>query len=164
MDNDVIGQIKSEISSYGQSIGEVGKLRLVGLISRVLGLFLLMFIVLLLVFALLSFGAVAIIDTLTNHMPLWVASLIMGGVYLVLLILVIVCRKPLFVHPFIKVLTAEVKTEEELALKTIEAEHKVELQTIRLNNQVATATQSLNLIFSVIGSIRRLIFGRKRKG
>ena len=164
MDNDVIGQIKSEISSYGQSIGEVGKLRLVGLISRVLGLFLLMFIVLLLVFALLSFGAVAIIDTLTNHMPLWVAALIMGGVYLVLLILVIVCRKPLFVHPFIKVLTAEVKTEEELALKTIEAEHKVELQTIRLNNQVATATQSLNLIFSVIGSIRRLIFGRKRKG
>lgn len=164
MDNDVIGQIKSEISSYGQSIGEVGKLRLVGLISRVLGLFLLMFIVLLLVFALLSFGAVAIIDTLTNHMPLWVASLIMGGVYLVLLILVIACRKPLFVHPFIKQLTAEVKTEEELALKTIEAEHKVELQTIRLNNQVATATQSLNLIFSVIGSIRRLIFGRKRKG
>lgn len=164
MDNDVIGQIKSEISSYGQSIGEVGKLRLVGLISRVLGLFLLMFIVLLLVFALLSFGAVAIIDTLTNHMPLWVASLIMGGVYLVLLILVIACRKPLFVHPFIKQLTAEVKTEEELALKTIEAEHKVELQTIRLNNQVATATQSLNLIFSVIGYIRRLIFGRKRKG
>lgn len=164
MDNDVIGQIKSEISSYGQSIGEVGKLRLVGLISRVLGLFLLMFIVLLLVFALLSFGAVAIIDTLTNHMPLWVASLIMGGVYLVLLILVIACRKPLFVHPFIKQLTAEVKTEEELALKTIEAEHKVELQTIRLNNQVATATQSLNLIFSVIGYIRRLIFGRKRNG
>lgn len=163
MDQDVIGQIKSEISSYGQALGEVGKLRLIRLISRLLGLFLLMFIVLLLVFAVLTFGAVAIIDTLTNHMPLWAATLIVGGVYLVLLFVVIACRKPLFVHPFIKMMTAEVTTEEELALKTIEAEHKVELQTIRLNNQVATATQSLNLIFSVIARIRRFFFGRKRK-
>ena len=53
MDHDVIGQIKREVSLYGQSLGEVGRLRLIRLISRVLGLFLLMFIVLLLVFALL---------------------------------------------------------------------------------------------------------------
>ena len=48
MDHDVIGQIKREVSLYGQSLGEVGRLRLIRLISRVLGLFLLMFIVLLL--------------------------------------------------------------------------------------------------------------------
>ena len=164
MDHDVIGQIKREVSLYGQSLGEVGRLRLIRLISRVLGLFLLMFIVLLLVFALLSFGAVAIIDALTNHMPLWAAALILGVLYLLLIAVVIACRKPLFVHPFIKLMDSEISTEEELALKMIEAKHNVELQSIELNNQVAGATQSLNLILSIIGRIWRFIFSRKRKG
>lgn len=162
MDNDFIGQIKSEVSSYGQSLGEVGKLKLISLISRVLGLFLLMFIVMLLVFALLAFGAVAIIHSLTHHMPLWAAALIMGGMYLVLLAVVIACRKPLFVHPFIRLMTTEIKTEEELALKTIEAEHKVELQSVRLNNEVANATQGLSLLLNLVGRLWRLLFAKKR--
>lgn len=163
MDNDVIGQIKNEVKTYGESIGEVGKLRLIGLISRVLGLFLMMFIVLLLVFALLSFGAVAIIDRLSYHMPIWAAALLMGALYLVLIIIVFACRKPLFVNPFIKQMSAEITTEEELALKTIEAEHKVELQTIQLNNQVTNATQNINLVLSLASRVWRFVFGRKRK-
>lgn len=161
MDQDVIGQIKNEVRTYGQSLGEVGKLRLIGLISRVLGLFLLMFIVLLLVFGLLSFAAVAILDTLSNHMPLWAAALALGGLYLVLIAIVIACRKPLFIHPFIRLMSTEIKTEEELALKTIEAEHKVEMQSMRLDNQITGAVQYLNLIFSLAGRIWRFIRGGK---
>ena len=161
MDQDVIGQIKNEVRTYGQSLGEVGKLRLIRLISRVLGLFLLMFIVLLLVFGLLSFAAVAILDTLSNHMPLWAAALALGGLYLVLIAIVIACRKPLFIHPFIRLMSTEIKTEEELALKTIEAEHKVEMQSMRLDNQITGAVQYLNLIFSLAGRIWRFIRGGK---
>lgn len=161
MDQDVIGQIKNEVRTYGQSLGEVGKLRLIRLISRVLGLFLLMFIVLLLVFGLLSFAAVAILDTLSNHMPLWAAALALGGLYLVLIAIAIACRKPLFIHPFIRLMSTEIKTEEELALKTIEAEHKVEMQSMRLDNQITGAVQYLNLIFSLAGRIWRFIRGGK---
>ncbi len=161
MDQDVIGQIKNEVRTYGQSLGEVGKLRLIRLISRVLGLFLLMFIVLLLVFGLLSFAAVAILDTLSNHMPLWAAALALGGLYLLLIAIVIACRKPLFIHPFIRLMSTEIKTEEELALKTIEAEHKVEMQSMRLDNQITGAVQYLNLIFSLAGRIWRFIRGGK---
>lgn len=161
MDQDVIGQIKNEVRTYGQSLGEVGKLRLIRLISRVVGLFLLMFIVLLLVFGLLSFAAVAILDTLSNHMPLWAAALALGGLYLVLIAIVIACRKPLFIHPFIRLMSTEIKTEEELALKTIEAEHKVEMQSMRLDNQITGAVQYLNLIFSLAGRIWRFIRGGK---
>lgn len=161
MDQDVIGQIKNEVRTYGQSLGEVGKLRLIRLISRVLGLFLLMFIVLLLVFGLLSFAAVAILDTLSNHMPLWAAALALGGLYLLLIAIVIACRKPLFIHPFIRLMSTEIKTEEELALMTIEAEHKVEMQSMRLDNQITGAVQYLNLIFSLAGRIWRFIRGGK---
>jgi membrane protein implicated in regulation of membrane protease activity len=157
MDHDVIGQIKREVSLYGQSLGEVGRLRLIRLISRVLGLFLLMFIVLLLVFALLSFGAVAIIDALTNHMPLWAAALILGVLYLLLIAVVIACRKPLFVHPFIKLMTKQIKSEEELALKIIEAEHAVDLQNTRMQCQIENATREWDFYVNLFSRLRDLI-------
>ena len=163
MDNDVIGQIKNEVSTYGKSLGEVGKLRLIRVISRLLGLFLMLFIVLLLVFALLSFGAVAIIDRLSYHMPIWAAALIMGGLYLILIAVVVICRKPLFINPFIKAMSQDIATEEELALKTVEAEHQVELQSMQLNNQIATATQNINLVFNLISRAWQFLRGRKHK-
>ena len=63
--------IKNEAVTYGKSIGRVGQLRLIGIISRVLGLFLLIFNIVLCVFALFAFGAVAAIDALSHYMPEW---------------------------------------------------------------------------------------------
>ena len=53
--------IKDELSSYGTALGKAGQLKMIGIVSRVLGLFLLIFTIILLVFALLSFCSVAII-------------------------------------------------------------------------------------------------------
>ena len=66
MENGFFNQIKQELTQYGQSLGEVGQLRLVGLISRLLGLFLLIFTLVLCVLALFTFGAVALIDILAQ--------------------------------------------------------------------------------------------------
>ena len=96
MANDVIDQLKKDAKAYGESISEVSKLRIIGIVSRVMGLFLLMITIVLLVFALLSFGAVAIINALSNHMPIWAAALIMGAMYLLLIIITFICRIPLF--------------------------------------------------------------------
>ena len=60
MENDFLNQAKEELTEYGRSVGEVGKLRLVGIISRVLGLFLLILTIVLCALAVFTFAAVAL--------------------------------------------------------------------------------------------------------
>lgn len=153
MENDFFESLKQEITSYGQSVGEVGRLRLIGIVSRILGLFLLIFTVVLCVFALLAFGAVAALHAMSHVMPLWAAALILGAGYILLIIVVIACRKPLFIHPFIRLMSKQLRTEEELALKTLEAEHQAEIDYLRIENRVTNTTREINLY---IASIRRV--------
>ena len=161
MENEFIDLIKKEVSSYGAAVGKAGQLKLIGIVSRVLGLFLLIFTIILLVSALLSFGAVAIIALLAKHMPIWAASLIMGSLYLVLIGIAYACRKPLFIHPFIKLLSKQIRSEEELALKIIEAEHKADVSRVRLYNHVENATREVtfyaNLFSRAWEAVKRLL-------
>ena len=163
MENEIFEQIKSELTEYGKSVGEVGRLRLIGIISRVLGLFLLIFTLTLCVLALFTFGAVAAIDAMSAYMPVWAAALIISSAYIVLIIIAIACRKQLFIHPFIKQLSKEISTEEELALKTMEAEHQVELQNVRIECQVENATRELNFYMNLFSRVWNLITGKIRK-
>lgn len=153
MENDYFEGLKQELTSYGKSVGEVGRLRLIGIVSRILGLFLLIFTVVLCVFALLAFGAVAALHAMTSVMPLWAAALILGAGYILLIVVVIACRKPLFIHPFIRLMSKQLGTEEELALKTLEAEHQAEIDYLRIENRVTNTTREINLY---IASIRRV--------
>ena len=150
MDGEFFDQVKNELTAYAKSLGKVGELQLVGIISRLLGLFLLIFALLLCLLALFTFGAVALIDVMTACMPLWAASLIVGAAYLVLIIVAIACRKPLFVHPFIKLLTKEIKTEEELQMQTMEAEHQADMQRVRIECQVENATREINFYANML--------------
>jgi uncharacterized protein involved in cysteine biosynthesis len=161
MENEFFNQVKNEVTEYGKSLGEVGKLRLIGIISRVLGLFLLIFTVVLCALALFTFGAVAVIDILANYMPVWAAALIIGSTYIVLIGIALACRKPLFINPFIKLLSKQIRSEEELALKTLEAEHQAQIRQLRMQYQVENATRELdfyaNLISRVWKAIKRIL-------
>ena len=150
METEFFNQIKGEITEYGKSLGEVGRLRLIGIISRVLGLFLLIFTVVLCALALFTFAAVAVIDILANYMPVWSAALIIGCVYIVLIVIALVCRKALFIHPFIRLLSRQIASEEELTLRTMEAEHQAELQQVRMQCHVENATRELDLYAGLI--------------
>ena len=150
MENEFFNQVKSEVTEYGKMVGAAGKLRLIGIISRVLGLFLLILTVILCALALFTFGAVAVIDVLANYMPVWAASLIIGSTYIVLIVIAIVCRKQLFIHPFIKLLTKQIRSEEELAIKTLEAEHKAELQRVHIESRIENATRELDFYASLL--------------
>ena len=163
MENEFFNRIKEEVTEYGKSVGNVGKLRLIGIISRVLGLFLLIFTVVLCVLALFTFGAVAVIDVLANYMPVWAAALIIGSAYVVLIIIALVCRKQLFIHPFIKLLTKQITTEEELAIKTMEAEHKAEIQRVRIECQVENATRELDFYAGLLSRVWEAIKSFLRK-
>ena len=163
MENEVFNQLKNELSSYGKSIGEVGRLRLIGIVSRVLGLFLMIFTIVLCALALLTFGAVAAIDAMSAVMPVWAAALIISSVYVLIIAIAIVCRKPLFIHPFIALMAKQIRSEEELALKTMEAEHQAEIERIKIECQVENATRELNLYASLFSRIWSFITGKIRK-
>lgn len=159
MENEFFNQIKEEVTEYGKSVGNVGRLRLIGIISRVLGLFLLIFTVVLCLMALFSFGAVAVIDLLSNYMPVWAAALIIGSTYILLIAIAIACRKILFIHPFIKLLSKQIRSEEELALKTMEAEHKAELQRVRMQCHIENATRELDFYAGLLSRAWNAIKG-----
>ena len=151
MEKDFFESLKQELTACGKSLSEVGRLRLIGIISRILGLFLLIFTVVLCVFALLAFASVAALNAMTNVMPLWAAALILGAGYILLIIVVIACRKPLFIHPFIRLMSKQLRSEEELALKTLEAEHQAELDYLHIENRVENATREVNFYIAFIG-------------
>ena len=157
MNNSFFEHVKSELSEYGRSLGRVGQLRLIGLVSRVLGLFLLIFTLILFALALFTFIAVAAIDLLGAYMPVWAASLVVSCAYLLLIVLAIVCRKPLFIHPFIRLLSKQCRSEEELAIKTLEAEHEVNVQLVRMQCEVDNATRELAFYTSLFSRVRELI-------
>ena len=166
MENEFFNQVKEQITEYGKSLGEIGKLRLIGIISRVLGMFLLILTVVLCVLALFTFGAVAAIDAMSACMPVWAAALIIGSTYIVLMAIAIACRKPLFIHPFIKLLSKQIRSEEELALKTLEAEHKVEIQQVRMQCQIENATRELDFYAGLLSrawnALKGLLHNAKR--
>lgn len=163
MDNSFFAELKQELAEYGKALGEVGQLRLIGIISRVLGMFLLIFTLVLCALALFAFIAVALIDVLSSYLPVWASALIVGSIYVVLILLAIVCRKPLFIHPFIKLMTKQIRSEEELALKTIEAEHKAELAQVRITGEVENATREFNFVVSLFSRLWDVIKGLRRR-
>lgn len=163
MEAELLDKIKDEATNYGKALGQAGKLHLIGIVSRVLGLFLLIFTLILCVLALFTFGAVAAIDAMSAHMPVWAAALIIGSAYLVLTVVVILARKPLFIHPFIALLSKQlVSTEEELKMETMKAEHAVELQQVKIQAEVESATQRVNVVLSLLSRLWAMVFGRKK--
>jgi hypothetical protein len=56
----------------------------------------------LLLFDLLSFLAVSAISVLSIALPLCASALIMAAFYLLLILIAIVCRKQLFINPFVR--------------------------------------------------------------
>ena len=164
MRNELFSQVKADLTEYGKSLGQIGKLRLIGIISRVLGLFLLIFTIVLCLIALLTFGAVAATDAMVAHMPLWAAALIISSAYILIILLAIVCRKPLFINPFIALMTKQVvKTERELELQTMEASHKAEMHRVRMEGQVENATREINFYTRLIHRIWHFITAKLRK-
>jgi hypothetical protein len=164
MENEFFEQLKEEATVYGKAVGQVGKLRLIGIVSRVLGLFLLIFTVVLCVLAIFSFGAVAAIDAMANCMPVWAAALIIGSAYLVLIVLVIAFRRKLFVHPFIALMTKQmIRSQEELDIETLKANHEVEMQNVRFETRIENATRELNLYANLFTRLWSWISGKLRK-
>jgi len=105
MEKEFIDQVQADTLAYVQTRTLLGKLRIIGGVSRVLGLFLLVLTAVLLIFGITAFLSVAAIIALSACMPAWAAALVVGGLYVLMLILVVVYRKKLFINPFVGLLS-----------------------------------------------------------
>ena len=163
MENTFVEQIKEEASQYGKAVGEVGKLHLIGIASRVLGLFLLIFTLILCVFALFTFGAVSAIDAMSVCMPVWAAALIVCGAYIVLIIVLILARKPIFIHPFIALLSKHlIGSQRELDMEILKAEHEVEKHNLRIGARVESTVGEFKFFVRIITRIFHRLFPQKK--
>ena len=159
----MIEQIKQEATTFGKALGNAGRWHLIGIVSRVLGLFLLIFTLVLCVLALFTFGAVAAIDVMAQYMPVWAAALIISSLYLLLIVVAILCRKPLFVNPFIRLLSKQlIGSQEELDIETLKASHEAELQTMRVTAQVENVTREVDFVVGTISRVWNFLRGLRR--
>lgn len=164
MENGLLERIKDEASVYGKALGNVAKLRLIGAVSRVLGLFLMIFTIVLCSLALLTFIAVAATDAMAQYMPLWAAALIISCAYILIIAVAVLCRRRLFIHPFIALLTKQlIGTQEQLDIETLKAEHEVEMQSVKLETRIDNATRELNFYTGLLSRVWGWIAGRMRK-
>ena len=105
METDFIDQVQADARAYLDTRTLLGKLRIIGGVSRVFGLFLLVLTIVLLLFGIISLCSVAAIIALGHCMPTWAAALVVAGVYMLFLILAIAYHKQLFINPFVRLLS-----------------------------------------------------------
>lgn len=96
----------ADLQEYGKTRFEQAKLTLLDKLSRIAALLLLGLAVILIVFAIVAIGGVALISALSNCMPTWAAALIVAAIWLVFLVLVITLRKHLFLNPMLAAIAA----------------------------------------------------------
>ena len=99
-------------------------------------------------------------DGAVYAVPVWAAALIISSLYLLLIVVAILCRKPLFVHPFIRLLSKHViGTQEELVLETLKAEHEVDLQKVKIETRVENATREINFYANLLSRLWKTLSG-----
>ena len=106
MDNQLYQKLVDEIKSYLQVRYDLVRLSVLEKMSKILGLILVTFVVILLIFVFLSLGAVALSILLAQWLPTWSAFLIVGALVLVLIALTIAFREKWFLDPIVKTLSA----------------------------------------------------------
>ena len=112
MENPFIDQVKADASAYLNTQSLLSRLRIVGGLSRVLGLFLLTLRIVLLLFGFIAFCGVAAVIGLSYCMPLWAAALLISAVFVLLILLAFFFRKQLFINPFVAILSKHLFAEE----------------------------------------------------
>ena len=106
MSDEQYQQLLSDTRSYLKTQFDLLRLNLLEKLSRIIGLILFALVAILLVFAIFGFSAVAVAFVLAQWLPLWASFLIIGGVFLLALILAIAFRKQWFINPIVCALSA----------------------------------------------------------
>ena len=124
-------QILPDVEAFAKAEYDVIRLKVIDKVSHLVGALLLTICLILVGFAVLTFGAAAAVFALAQCMPLWASCLIIGGVYLLLIPILLIVSTALFVNPIIRKLSG-IKNEQELKYETIRAEGEAAVQRERM--------------------------------
>ena len=155
--------ILSEVQTYAKAEYELARLRIIHSVSHVVGSLLLTICIILVAFAVISFVAAAAVFALSQHLPMWAACLIIGGIYLLMIPLLIGLGKFLFVDPIIKKLSG-LKDTEALQCATLRAEGRAAVQRERIRSHVRLVQAIYNhytQLAQTVWNTLRSIFSKK---
>ena len=124
-------QILPDVNAFAKAEYDVARLKVIDKVSRLVGTLLLIICLILIAFAVLTFGAAAAVYALAQVVPMWASCLIIGAVYLLLIPILCLASTALFVNPIIRKLSG-IKNEHELMYKTIRAEDEAAVQRERM--------------------------------
>ncbi|MCR4664660.1 MAG: hypothetical protein K5660_04770 [Paludibacteraceae bacterium] len=96
----------ADLQEYGKTRLEQAKLTVLDKLARIAGLILLGLTVILIIFAVIAVGGVALISALSSCMPVWAAALIVAALWLLILLVVVCFRKQLFFNPMLAAVAA----------------------------------------------------------
>ncbi len=92
--------------SYLQTRYDLARLELLDKTSKILGIFILIIVALLVLFTAIAYFSVALVHLMSQCMPVSAACCILGGVMLIVLLVLYLLRRPLFINPFVKLLSS----------------------------------------------------------
>ena len=99
-------QLLADARAYLNTQYDLLRLGLLEKLSKIIGLILLALVVILLLFAVMGFGAITLAFVLAQWLPLWASFLSIGGFFLLQLILAVIFRKQWFINPIVAALSA----------------------------------------------------------
>ena len=137
--------ILPDVESFARAEFNVLRLKAIDKASHLIGSLLLIICLILIGFAVLTFGAAAAVFALGQCLPLWASCLIVGAAYLLLIPILIIGSTVLFVNPIIRKLGGA-KNEQELKYETIRAEGEAAVQRERMK-AVQTVWTTLRNLF-----------------
>ena len=152
-------QILSDVGTFAKAEYEAARLLVIDKASRWIGALLLAICLILVVFAVLAFCAVAAVLALALYVPAWAACLIVGGVYLLLIPILAACSKVMFINPIIRQLSG-IKNTEALQMEMVRAQGRAAVQRERMFGYVrlvkALYAHYTRMTQTVWGAIRGL--------
>ena len=99
-------KLLADTRAYLNTQYDLLRLGLLEKLSKIIGLILFAVVVILLLFAVMGFGAITLAFVLAQWLPLWASFLIIGGFFLLQLILAVIFRKQWFINPIVAALSA----------------------------------------------------------
>ena len=96
----------ADIKQFASTQFDLLKVGVLEKAAKIVGLILFALALILLLFAIISFGCLALIFALGKALPLWAAALIVVALWLLIMIGAIVFREKLFINPMLAAISA----------------------------------------------------------
>ena len=105
-DSDKYQQTWADIKQYASTKFDLLKVDFLEKAAKIVGLILFALVIVLLLFAVISFACTALIFALGQTLPMWAAALIVVGLWLLIMAGAIIFRQQLFIHPMLAAISS----------------------------------------------------------